>query len=199
MKVQGPACGRGRGSETRPATGTDYSIGEVAFSRALPRPPAALMAALVRFGPLVPPALAGLLLIVADFLTLREIRAVAAVPEGGTVTGGAHHGYALALIGAVMALMAFGAALGGSRPAAVALLILSLAAVGIVLLVDLPVLDDAGLIGRNYDLARAHPAAGFYVECAGAALGLLSALVLLRRRARPRRPATRRPRRAVPS
>lgn len=175
----------------------DYSIGPVARSRALPRPPAALMATLARFGPLVPLVLAGVLLIVADLLTLREIRAVTAVPEGGTTTGGAHHGYALALIGLAMLPMAVGAVLGGSRPAAVALLALSLAAAGIVLLVDRPVLDDAGLIGRTYDLARAHPAAGFYVECAGAALGLLGALaVLLRRPAQPRRRPARRPRRA---
>jgi hypothetical protein len=48
-----------------------------------------------------------------------------------------------------------------------------------VLLVDLPVLDDTGLIGRTYDLAEARPATGFYLESLGAALALIGAVALL--------------------
>jgi len=80
----------------------------------------------------------------------------------------------------------------GARPAAVALVVLSLAACAVVLFVDRPVLDDTGLIGRTYDLAEARPGTGFYLESLGAALALVGAvatLVLTPRvtpRARPR-------------
>ncbi|MGH2970203.1 MAG: hypothetical protein ACRDK0_14250, partial [Solirubrobacteraceae bacterium] len=62
----------------------------MARSIALPRPPAAVTAAVARFGPLVPPVAAALALILAEFLTLREIVAVTVVPEGGTTSGGSH-------------------------------------------------------------------------------------------------------------
>jgi hypothetical protein len=67
----------------------------------------------------------------------------------------------------------------GARPAAIALLVLSLAACAIVLFVDRPVLDDTGLIGRTYDLAEARPAVGFYLESLGAALALVGAVATL--------------------
>ena len=59
---------------------------------ARPRPS---RAAVARYGPLVVLALAGVGLIVSEFLTYREIVAVTVVPEGGITKGGAHHGYAL--------------------------------------------------------------------------------------------------------
>ena len=142
--------------------------------------------------PMLAVAAGAVLLIVAEFLVLREIRTVTVVPSGGTTTGGSHHLYALGLIGVAMLPMAWGVAHRGARPAAVACLVLSLAATFIVLAVDLPTLDDTGLIGRTYDLAEARPAAGFYVESVGAALALVgsvAALVL----GRPARPARRRP------
>src|SRR5829696_7123327 len=107
--------------------------------------------AVARYGPLAGLVLAALLLILAELLTLREIVAVTVVPPGGRTSGGPHHGYALA----VLAVTALGAV-----------------ALAIALIVDLPALDETGLIGRTYDLAKAHPGAGFWVELAGA-LGLL--------------------------
>jgi hypothetical protein len=130
-------------------------------------------------------------LIVAELLTLREIRTITVVPPGGTTTGGSHHLGALALLGVAMLPMAFGAAVRGARPAAVALVVLSAAAAAIVLLVDLPTLNDTGLIGRTYDLAEARPGPGFYVESAGAALALVGAVGLLV--LSPPRPGRRRP------
>jgi hypothetical protein len=120
-----------------------------------------------------------LLLILAEFLTVREIKAVTVVPPGGTETGGGLHGYALGLIGAAILVMSYGAVVRGARPAAVALLVLSLAACAIVLFVDRPVLDDTGLIGRTYDLAEAQPAIGFYLESLGAALALVGSVAVL--------------------
>jgi hypothetical protein len=132
----------------------------------------------------VPLVAGSLLLILAEFVAVREIRAVTAVPPGGTSTGGDLHGYALGIIGLAMLPMTWGAVHRGARPAAVALLVLALAACGIILLVDLPKLDDTGLIGRTYELAEAQPATGFYFASLGAALALVGAVgaLLLTRR-----------------
>ena len=56
--------------------------------------------------------------------------------------------------------MAFGA-WRGSRPAAFAVAVLGLAALLIVLLVDLPDVDATGLYGRDYEQAEASAATGF--------------------------------------
>jgi hypothetical protein len=132
-----------------------------------------------RYAPLVPLVAGALLLIVGEFLTVREIRAVTVVPPGGTTTGGGLHGYALGIIGLAILPMSFGAVVRGARPAAVALVVLAIAACAIVLFVDRPVLDDTGLIGRTYDLAEARPGTGFYLESLGAALALVGAVAAL--------------------
>jgi len=124
---------------------------------------------------------AGAALIAAEWLTFRRIVAVTVVPPGGLTTGGAHHGYALALIGALSLPMTWGALRGGSRPAAAAVAALGAVALAIVLAVDYPALDDAGLIGQTYDLAEAHPAAGFWVQLVSAVVLLAGGLLLLRR------------------
>ena len=152
----------------------------MARSPASPRPPAAMSAAAARYGPLVGLVAAALALIVAEFLTFREIVAATAVPPGGRTTAGAHHGYALAVVAVASLPMSYGAVVGGSRPAAVAVTALGAVALAIVLIIDLPSLDDAGLIGRTYDLAEANPAAGFWLELVGA-LGLLAGGALLLR------------------
>jgi hypothetical protein len=167
------------------AAAKEYSIGRVA-----------------RYGLLVPLVAGALLLILGEFLTVREIRAVTVVPPGGSTSGGSHHGYALAIVGLAMLPMSVGAVLRGARPAAVALLVLSLVAWAIIRLVDRPALDDTGLIGRTYDLAEARPGAGFYVETVGAALALVGTVTVLvmQRGARPRgRARERRPRTAPES
>lgn len=154
----------------------------MARSLTLPRPPAALKASLAHWAPLAAALAGGLALIVSEWLVLREIRAVTAVPAGGATRGGAHHGYALAVVGAAMLPMAWGAVRGGSRPAAVALTALAIVAAGIVGLRDAPALGDTGLIGRTYALAEAHPGPGFWVELAGTVLALAAATAILLRR-----------------
>ena len=169
-------------------------------SFALPRPPAAVSMAVARYGPLAGLVLAALLLILAELLTLREIVAVTVVPPGGRTSGGPHHGYALAVIAVASLPMSYGATIGSSRPAALAVTALGAVALAIALIVDLPALDETGLIGRTYDLAKAHPGAGFWVELAGA-LGLLLGGALVVRgqvvRARERDAERRRSRREV--
>jgi hypothetical protein len=127
----------------------------------------------------VPLVAGALLLILAEFATVREIRAVTAVPPGGTSTGGDLHGYALGIIGLAMLPMTFGAVHRNARPTAIALVVLALAACVIVLLIDLPKLDETGLIGRTYELAEAEPGTGFYLESLGAALALVGAVAVL--------------------
>src|SRR4051794_6491344 len=137
-----------------------------------------------RFGPLAL-ALAGcVLLVVGEFSHLYEIKVITVVVKTGTV--GAHHGYALLIIAVVAALMAFAAVIGGSRPASLALVLLAVAALVIALAVDLPVVDDTGLYGRNYEQAQAQASTGFYLETLGAVVLLVSSLgiALLRPAAR---------------
>jgi hypothetical protein len=140
-----------------------------------------------RFAPLVPLVAGALLLIVAEFVSVREIHAVTVVPPGGTSTGGDLHSFALGIIGLAMLPMAYGAVVRRARPAAVAVIVLAAAACLVVLFVDRPVLDDTGLVGRTYDLAEARPAVGFYLESLGAALSLVGgvwALMVAPRRSR---------------
>ena len=137
---------------------------------------------LVRYGPLVVLALAGAGLILSEFLTYREIVAVTVVPEGGRTSGGAHHGYAIGLIGLVSLPMSYGAVIGGSRPASAAVAVLGALALAIAAIFDIPSLDETGLIGRTYDLAEAQPGAGFWVEIVCAAVLLIGGLLLVRSR-----------------
>jgi len=128
---------------------------------------------------LAAPLIGAGLLVAAEFSTLYDVRVVTAVPEGGSYSAGGHHGYALAVIAVGIVVMSFGAVLGGSRPAAVAVLLLALAALGVALVVDLPDTDQTGLIGRTYDAAVAEPRAGLYLEIAGGCVALLGAAVIL--------------------
>ena len=133
---------------------------------------------------LVPLLLGAALLIVAEFLPLYEIRVVTVVPKGGHHSVGAHHGYALLVIGLALIPMAWGAVRGGSKPAAIACLVLALIALFVALAIDLPDLNETGLIGRTYDQAQARPRVGFFVETLGATLALLGSIgtLLLRER-----------------
>ena len=138
-----------------------------------------------------------MLLIVSDFLTLYHVDVVTAscsdlaspnLRDACSTTGGGHHGYALAVLGAIALVMTWGAAIGESRPAGIALLVLGLASLAIVLAVDLPDIHKTGIVGDQFSSATAKPGAGFWLSIVGAGLvvggGLLRLLVgRLRRRA----------------
>jgi hypothetical protein len=172
---------RRSGPGNAPAAPPVATLPVMARQIALPRPPEAVSAAARRFWPLAVLVLAGLGLIVSEFLTYREIVAVTVVPEGGITKGGAHHGYALGLIGLVSLPMSYGAVVGGSRPAAAAVAVLGALALLIAAIFDVPSLNDTGLIGRTYDLAEASPGPGFWLEIACSAILLAGGLFLLRR------------------
>ena len=138
--------------------------------------PSRVPSLVTRYWPLVPLVAGAVLLIVAEFVPLYEIRAITAVPEGGRTSTGTHHGYALLVVGIAMLPMAVGAVHGGSRPAAFALLALSAVALFVALAIDLPDLNETGLIGRTYDQAEARPRVGFFIETLGATLALLGSI-----------------------
>ena len=97
-----------------------------------------------------------------------------ALADGCVQSGFERHGPALLLLGLVTATMAWGAGLGGSRPAAAALVGLGLVVLAIALLIDLPVTDDTGAIGPRFEGAEAHAEIGFYMELAAGALAVVT-------------------------
>lgn len=135
----------------------------------------------------------GLLLILSDFLTLYHVDVVTAscsdlaspnLRSACSTSGGGHHGYALAILGVIAIVMAWGAAMGASRPAGVALLAIGLASLVIVLAVDLPDIHKTGIVGDQFSQAKANPGAGFSLEIIGAALVAGGGLLRLLTRAR---------------
>jgi hypothetical protein len=137
----------------------------------------------------------GVLLIVSDFLTLYHVDVVTAkcsdlaspnLRSACTTTGGGHHGYALAILGVIALVMAWGAAMGASKPAGVALLAVGAAALVIALAVDMPDIHKTGVVGTQFSDAEANPGLGYWLEFAGAGLVLAAgALRLLRPLSRP--------------
>jgi hypothetical protein len=137
----------------------------------------------------------GLLLIVSDFLTLYHVDVVTAscsdlaspnLRDACTTTGGGHHGYALAILGAIALVMAWGAAVGASRPAGIALLVLGAASLAITLAVDLPDIHKTGIVGDQFSNAEANPGPGFWLELVAAGLVATAGLLRLLVRPRPR-------------
>lgn len=137
----------------------------------------------------------GILLIVSDFLTLYHVKVVTAscsdlaspnLRDACSTSGGGHHGYALAILGAIALVMAWGAAVGASRPAGVALLIIGAAGLLIALAVDLPDVHETGIVGTQFSSAKAEPAIGFWLEVAAAALVAAAGALRLVAPARPR-------------
>ena len=107
-----------------------------------------------------------------------------------STTGGDAHGYALWLIALLVAVFSLGAALGGSRPAALGTIFAGVVVLGIALLADRPDLDSLRDLDARYTQVRAHTGAGFGLELAGGALSVLAGLAGLRRAAsEPRGPS----------
>jgi hypothetical protein len=86
---------------------------------------------------------------------------------------------ALLLLGLLTFAMGAGAALGRSRPAAIALVAIGVVVLGIALLSDLPASDDTGLLGRNYEQANASAGAGLWFEVIGGALAIVAGALRL--------------------
>jgi hypothetical protein len=119
-------------------------------------------------------------LVLATFTTVIEIKVgtTTRLPGRDThLSGWDRHGPALLIVAAFGAAMVAGA-LRGARPAAIALAVLGLVALGIAVLGDVPDLNATGFIGEVYEDAAAGPSAGFYLETLGGALMLASGAIL---------------------
>jgi hypothetical protein len=130
-------------------------------------------------------------MIVSDLMTLYHVDVVTArcsdladpgLADACTTTGGEHHGYALLILGVLVLLMTWGAAMGRSTPAGIALLVLGAAGLAIALGVDLPDVHKTGVIGERFAEATAKPGIGFYLELVGSALALAAGALRLARR-----------------
>ena len=135
----------------------------------------------------------GIALIVSDFLTLYHVDVVTAkcsdlaepkLADACLTSGGEHHGYALVVLGVIVLVMTWGAAIGGSRPAGIALLVLGAAALVILLAVDVPDVHKTGIVGTRFEDAEANPGGGFWLEAVGAGLTVLAGLLRILRPAR---------------
>jgi hypothetical protein len=136
-------------------------------------------------------------MVVSEFATLRSVKVLTASCNdladpslrGSCVThGGEEHAYALVLLGVVAGLMAWGAAFGKSRPAAIALIAIGAAVLAIAFLTDVPDIHKTGVLGERFDSAHATAGPGLWLEIAGGALVLVAGVVATtaRRRRRPR-------------
>jgi hypothetical protein len=99
-------------------------------------------------------------------------------------SGGSRHLYGFVLLGLLALPMAWGAGIAGSRPAAVALLVIGAAVLAIALARDLPATDETGAIGVSFEQGEASPASGFWLSLAGGVLGLAAGALALRGGAR---------------
>lgn len=175
----------GESGNPLPETAENRSSRFAAFRRVEPVWTAVLLLAL----------LGAILMVVSEFATLRSVKVLTASCSdladpslrGSCVThGGEEHAYALVLMGIVAALMAWGAAIGRSRPAAVALLAVGAAVVAIALATDVPDIHKTGVLGDRFENAHAEAGPGLYLEIAGGAMVLVAGAMAAGVRRRPR-------------
>jgi hypothetical protein len=88
------------------------------------------------------------------------------------LSGFERNGGSFLLVAALIVAMGVGAGVGGSRPAAVALIAIGAAVVLWTLLVDLPVTNETGALGESFEGARAQAGTGLWLELLA---GLLAA------------------------
>ena len=133
---------------------------------------------------------ASVLLVLAEVTTLFEIEVETAScsdladPDQADrcdVTGGEHHSFALVPVAVLVAVMAVGAGLGGSRPAGLALLGAGVVVLVIALAFDLSDTTKTGEIGASFASAEAVKGPGFWFEVVAGALAVAAGALRLRR------------------
>ncbi|HEX8741542.1 MAG TPA: hypothetical protein VF712_00265 [Thermoleophilaceae bacterium] len=136
---------------------------------------------------------AGVMAIVAEFSTISYVTVVTATCEDLAdprladrcrLEGAERHSWAFALLGGFAILMAWGATVGRSRPAALALIVVGAVMLGLGFARDVGESTKTGLIGEAYE-ATAHRGAGLWLELASGVLMVgsgVGSLLLLRRR-----------------
>jgi hypothetical protein len=88
------------------------------------------------------------------------------------ITGGEQHSFALVPIALLIGVMAVGAGLGRSRPAAIALVVAGMLVLGVALIGDLPDTSSTGQVGQNFDEAEASAGPALWFEIVGGALAV---------------------------
>jgi hypothetical protein len=132
---------------------------------------------------------AAVLLVVTEFSTIASVDVASgscevindASPENADrceLSGFERHGGSFILLGVLVAVMAWGAGLGGSRPAAIALVAVGLLVLAWSLAIDLPEADEEGIL-RTYEGARGSAGAGLTIEIVAGALAVVAGGVRL--------------------
>jgi hypothetical protein len=136
---------------------------------------------------------AALLLVLAELSTIASVDIAGdscevindsspALADRCSLSGWERHGGALILLAALAVGAGLAARRGSLLPAGGVLAAVGVVVLGIALLADLPVTNETGAIGLNFDGASGSAGLGFYLELTGGALALLAgALVLLAR------------------
>lgn len=136
------------------------------------------------------------LMVAAEFSTLRSVTVLTApcsdladpeLRDGCAPKGHEQHAFALVLLGIAAAAMTFGAMVGRSRPAAVALAVIGGVVLFISLALDLPDATRTGVIGERFDQARADAGPGLWMEIAGGALVFAAGVAAVAGRLGPER------------
>jgi hypothetical protein len=134
---------------------------------------------LISAGILAGALIGALLLLVAEFTTLFELKTAVSRTAVRSIGTGSHHAYALVPVALLVAVLAFGVWRVGSRPALLAIGVLGVLALLIGLLGDLPDAHKSGLIataGHHYATAAATPSAGLYMETLGAVVLVITSV-----------------------
>jgi hypothetical protein len=138
--------------------------------------------------------LAGLLLVITEFSTIASVQMEGgancevindsdrALADRCSLSGFERHGGAFILLGLMTGAMAWGAGMGRSRPAGVALLAIGALVIALALALDLPQTSKTGAIGRNFEGAEGKPGIGLYLELVAGVLAAGAGLVTLTRR-----------------
>ncbi len=175
-----PAFGRASAPSSTPVPESDPgATTSPAHGRRQPDGSTSSVPGLIRGAILFGGLLGALLLVVAEFTTLFTIRTSAGAPPIPTVGTGSHHTYALVPIAALVIVLSIAVYTAVSRPALLAIGVLSVIALLIALLGDLPDAQATGLIGggaQHYVAASASPSAGLYMETLGGVVLLITSV-----------------------
>jgi hypothetical protein len=143
--------------------------------------------------------IAAVLLVVTEFSTVAKVDVASGschvledtnpdLADRCELSGFERNGGSFLLLALLTGAMAWGAGLGGSRPAGVALIGVGAVVLIWALFVDLPVTKDTGLIGQDFAGATASAGAGLVTEIVAGALAVAAGVIrLLAREYRPER------------
>ena len=134
--------------------------------------------------------LAAVVLVVTEFSTVASVNVANGscevindanpdLADRCKLSGFERNGGAFVVLAVLAAVMAWGAGIGGSRAAAIALAAVGIGVLAWALLVDLPVTHETGALGRDFEGATATAGIGLTLEIAAGVLALGAGAVRL--------------------